>query len=112
MCIKGIVPTRDVEGGELSLFSASASVKGDAALVSLSNLDEGSARTVVLDLRGRTVTGSSARVLNAPTLQTHNTPENPDAVSPAAHTGIREHAHGLEVDLPAHSYVTVELHLG
>jgi alpha-N-arabinofuranosidase len=78
----------------------------------LSNLDAGSARTVVLDLRGRAVTGHAARLLSAPSLQTHNTPEEPDAVSPVAHAGIREHAHGLEVDLPAHSYVTVELQLG
>jgi alpha-N-arabinofuranosidase len=110
--IKGTAPTREVEGSELSLFSASASVKDDTALISLSNLDASSARTVVLDLRGRSVTGSSARLLSAPTLQTHNTPEQPDAVSPVAHAGIRLHAHGLEVDLPAHSYVTVKLQLG
>lgn len=110
--IKGTVPTHDAGGTELSLFSASASVKGDTALVSLSNLDASAERTVVLDLRGRIVTGSSARILNAPTLQTHNTPEDPDAVSPVTHTGIREHACGLEIDLPAHSYVTVQLHLG
>jgi alpha-N-arabinofuranosidase len=110
--IKGEIPTREVEGTELPLFSTSASVNGDTALVSLSNLDAETARTVVLDLRGRTVTGHAARVLTAPTLQTHNTPEHPDAVAPVAHAGVREHAHGLEVDLPAHSYVTVELQLG
>jgi alpha-N-arabinofuranosidase len=110
--IKGAVPTREVEGSELSLFSASASVRDNTALISLSNLDASEARTVLLDLRGRTVTGSSARLLSAPTLQTHNTPEQPDAVSPVAHTGVRLHERGLEVDLPAHSYVTVELQLG
>ncbi|WP_108718283.1 alpha-N-arabinofuranosidase [Miniimonas sp. S16] len=110
--VKGEVPTREVEGTELPLLSASASTKDDTALVSLSNLDAQEARTVVLDLRGRDVTASSARVLTAATLQTHNTPGAPDAVAPVAHDGVRPHALGLEVDLPAHSYVTVSLELG
>jgi alpha-N-arabinofuranosidase len=103
--------TRTVEGNELSLVSASASVKGDYALVSLSNLDAEIDRTVVLDLRGRDVVGHSARVLTAPALDAHNSPERLDAVAPAAHTGVRTHARGLEVELPAHSYVTVSLDL-
>lgn len=109
--IKGTVPTREVEGSEMSLVSLSASSKDHTALVSLSNLDASRARTVRLDLRGRTVGGHSARLLTAPTLQTHNTPEQPNTVVPVAHTGIREYADGLEVDLPAHSYVTVHLQL-
>ncbi|PWD51808.1 alpha-N-arabinofuranosidase [Serinibacter arcticus] len=109
--LKGELPTREVAGGELSLVSASASTTDTSALVSLSNLDAGHARTIVLDLRGRDVTEFSARVLTAPTLQTHNTPQAPDAVAPAAHDGVRAHARGLEVDLPAHSYVTVSLAL-
>ncbi|HCX85926.1 MAG TPA: alpha-N-arabinofuranosidase [Micrococcales bacterium] len=110
--VKGEVPTREVEGTQLPLLSASASTKDDTALISLSNLDAQEARTVVLDLRGRDVTASSARVLTAATLQTHNTPEAPDAVAPVAHDGLRPHALGLELDLPAHSYVTVSLELG
>jgi len=65
----------------------------------------------VLDLRGRDVVGHEARVLTAPALDAHNTPERLDAVAPAAHRGVRSHARGLEVDLPAHSYVTVGLDL-
>jgi len=102
---------REVDGKELPLLSASASTKDGTALVSLSNLDAEEARTVVLDLRGRDVTGHRARVLTAPTLQTHNTPAHPDAVAPADHVGVRAHPRGLEVDLPAHSYVTVHLEL-
>ena len=105
------VETRTVDGTELPLVSASASVKGDAALVSLSNLDTDADRTVVLDLRGRDVVGHEARVLTAPALDAHNTPEQLDAVAPTAHDGVRPHARGLEVDLPAHSYVTVGLGL-
>jgi alpha-L-arabinofuranosidase len=65
----------------------------------------------VLDLRGRDVVGHTARVLTAPALDTHNTPEHLDAVAPTGHAGVRLHPRGLEVDLPAHSYVTVSLDL-
>ncbi|MDQ0374202.1 alpha-N-arabinofuranosidase [Cellulomonas humilata] len=107
------VPTRQVEGAaELPLLSASASVKEDTALVSLSNLDADAPCTLVLDLRGRDVVGHTARVLTAPTLDAHNTPERGDAVAPTSHAGVRAHPRGLEVDLPAHSYVTVALELG
>lgn len=109
--VRGDVPTREVEGERIPLLSASASTKDDTALVSLSNLDAETARTVVLDLRGREVAGYAGRVLTAETLQTHNTPEVPDAVAPVAHDGVRRHPRGLEVDLPAHSYVTVSLDL-
>jgi len=105
------VQTRVVDGAELPLVSASASVKDDAALVSLSNLDTETDRTVVLDLRGRDVVGHDARVLTASALDAHNTPQQRDAVAPRPHAGVRPHARGLEVDVPAHSYVTVSLGL-
>ena len=109
--LTGDLPTREVEGTAMSLLSASASTTGGTALLSLSNLDAESPLTVLLDLRGRTVTGFSARLLGASDVSAHNTPEVPDAVAPVAHTGVRRHARGLEVDLPAHSYVTVSLEL-
>lgn len=103
---------RRVDDRELPLLSASASTTGQTALVSLSNLDAGGARTVVLDLRGRTVTGHSATVLTGESTAAHNSPEHPDAVAPAPLEAVRAHHRGLEIDLPAHSYVTVELTLG
>ncbi|HMO12085.1 MAG TPA: alpha-L-arabinofuranosidase C-terminal domain-containing protein, partial [Actinotalea sp.] len=105
------VATRTVDGTELPLVSASASVKGETALVSLSNLDTDTDQAVVLDLRGREVVGHAASVLTGPALDAHNTPDRLDAVPPAAHDGVRPHSRGLEVDLPAHSYVTVGLRL-
>jgi alpha-N-arabinofuranosidase len=104
--------SRTVAGKDMSLLSASASTKGSTAHVSLSNLDAAEARTVVLDLRGREVTGVSAQVLTAAELNSHNTPEHPEAVAPRKLDGIRTHSRGLELDLPAHSYVTVALELG
>jgi len=110
--LRGDVPTRAVEGTPLPLLSASASTTGDTALVSLSNLAADEPLTLVLDLRGREVMGSSARLLTAATLQTHNTPERPEAVTPVTFDGVRTHPRGLEVELPPHSYVTVSLTLG
>ncbi|GIG20233.1 alpha-N-arabinofuranosidase [Cellulomonas chitinilytica] len=109
--LKGDVPTRDVEGTPLALLSASASTTGSSALVSLSNLDADEPLTLVLDLRGREVAGHAARVLTAATLDAHNTPQRPEHVAPAKFDGVRPHARGLEVELPPHSYVTVELAL-
>lgn len=106
------VPTREVDGVAVPMVSASASTKDDGALISLSNLDAGESRTVLLDLRGREVVSFAGRVLTSGELQAHNTPESPDAVAPVAHEGVRRVAGGLEVDLPAHSYVTVSLALG
>jgi len=106
------VPSVQVANATLSVLSTSASTRDDNALVSLTNLHAEQAQSVVLDLRGREVTGHEARILTAATLNAHNTVENPDAVSPAPHDGIRPHDRGLLVDLPAHAYVTVHLQLG
>lgn len=96
---------------QVPLLSASASTTGDTALISLSNLDANQAREVVLDLRGRTVTGHTARILTAGALNDHNSPEHPDTVRPQPHNGVQKHARGLQIEMPAHSYVTVSLTL-
>ncbi|WP_221586214.1 alpha-N-arabinofuranosidase [Microbacterium sp. G2-8] len=108
--LKG-VPTRAADGGELPLVSASASTTGDEALISLTNLDHETTRTVELDLRGRDVIDLSGRVLSADGLAAHNTPEAPERVAPVALEGLRRTERGVEVVLPAHSYATVSLTL-
>ncbi len=107
----GEIPSHRVEGRDLPMLSASASTTGDSALVSLSNLHASQPLELVLDLRGRQVAASSAQVLTADTLQAHNTPQRPDAVAPQDFTGLTEHARGLHLELPAHSYLTVQLQL-
>ncbi|ACQ78331.1 Alpha-N-arabinofuranosidase [Beutenbergia cavernae DSM 12333] len=106
--------TKAVGDGELELISASASVKGDTALVSLTNLDADGAASVVLDLRGRSVVASRGRILTADSLQTHNTPDAA-AVAPSSFDAVSvtddAFGHGLAVEIPAHSYVTLELDL-
>ncbi|MDW5330256.1 alpha-N-arabinofuranosidase [Plantactinospora sp. KLBMP9567] len=105
------VPTTPAGDRPFPTISASATVKDDAALVSLSNLHAQDATTLVLDLRGRDVTGHTARILTAPSLESHNTPTAPTAVAPTTHDGVRPHPRGLQVNLPAHAYVTVSLDL-
>src|SRR5690606_19551996 len=108
--LKG-APEKEVGGRTLGLVSASASTRGDSALVSLSNLDAETAHTVTLDLRGRDVAGHRARVLTSPELAAHNTASAPETVAPRDHDGVRLRDGRLEIDLPAHSYVTLELTL-
>lgn len=105
------VPVVESQGRHLAVVSGSASTKGDSALISLSNLDPEQDRTVVLDLRGRDVARPRARVLTGPALNAHNAPDHPETVAPTDHGDIGPHPRGLEVRLPAHSYVTVALDL-
>ncbi|MCT2277521.1 alpha-N-arabinofuranosidase [Micromonospora chalcea] len=108
--VKGEVPVREVAGDHLATLSASASTRGDTALVSLSNLDARRPVTVVLDLRGRDVTAHRATILTADALDAHNTPST-TGVAPREHAGVTDHPRGLEVELPPHAYVTVALDL-
>ena len=93
----------------ISSFSASASVKDGAALVSLSNLDAARDLDVTLDLRGGEVGEPVARILTADSIGRHNTPQDRDAVAPRRYDAARVDAGTLRVRLPAHSFVTVEL---
>ncbi|WP_328705006.1 alpha-N-arabinofuranosidase [Actinomyces faecalis] len=96
----------------LQLVSASASGKDGAVLTSLSNLDARDSHTLRLDLRGQEVTGSSAQILTAPELNSHNTAQAPDVVVPAAFTDYQLADSVLTVTLPRASFVTVSLTLG
>ena len=97
--------------GPLHLLAASASTKGDTALLSLSNLDAERPRTVELDLRGREVVEATGRVLTAETLDAPNKAEHPDAVAARPLETIRRGDRGFVVELPAHAYATVSLTL-
>jgi alpha-N-arabinofuranosidase len=100
-----------LDGKQLELLSASASVKGDKALVSVTNLDPAASADVVLDLRGATVRAHRGRLLTAPELQAHNTAAEPAVVVPTALTEIAADSRGLRVTLPPHSFATIELDL-
>jgi alpha-N-arabinofuranosidase len=101
------LPTREVDGKELSTVSVSASRKDGRLLVSLSNLDAESAQDVEIDLRGGGLGEFESLILTADTLQTHNSPDALEAVAPRAHDGVKLDGSKLQVHLPAHSFVTV-----
>jgi alpha-N-arabinofuranosidase len=100
-----------LDGKQLELLSASASVKGDQALVSVTNLDPTATADVVLDLRGATIRDHRGRLLTAPELQAHNSATDPQAVVPVPLTDIAADPRGLRLTLPPHSFATVELDL-
>ena len=97
---------------KFNVISSSASVAPDgaSALVSLSNVSVSEERTVRVDLRGRDYRVGQVRLLTADSVSAHNSPEHPDAVAPRGYE-VTEVAGGIEVVLPAHSYVTVALAL-
>ena len=100
------------EAGEYPTLTTSVSSREGSALVSLTNLDVERGGTVRLDLRGRDWSVSGATLLAAGSLQAHNTVQEPTAVAPAAFDGARREGDTLVVDLPPHSFATVELALG
>jgi alpha-N-arabinofuranosidase len=98
------------EGESIPAVSASASRDGEGRIhISLVNLDPDRARTVTADLRGATPSSVTGRVLTAPTMNAHNTFEQPTAVQPAAFRGARLARNTLTVELPAKSVVVLEL---
>ncbi|TDO49814.1 alpha-N-arabinofuranosidase [Kribbella sp. VKM Ac-2527] len=100
-----------IDGQSLELLSASASMKDNRALISLTNLDPSSPADITLDLRGATINSHSGRLLTAPKPQAHNTSTDPSAVTPVPLTTITPVAGGLQVTLPPHSFATVALDL-
>lgn len=102
--------TREVGAEQLETLSMSASVKNDAVLISLTNLDAEDAVTVDLDLRGRALGGPTARILTAETLQSHNSAAA-TTVDVADFDQVRTSSTGLQVELPPHSFVTIQVPL-
>ncbi len=108
-----VLEAAEVPGGDapVSALSTSASVHGDTALVSLTNLDAARGMSLTMDLRGRAATVRRARVLSADSTSAHNTPETPTRVAPRNLEAIVENG-VLRIELPAHAFATVELDLG
>lgn len=97
-------------GDSIPAVSATASRDRNGRVhITLSNLDPTRPRTVSAELRGVKATGVTGRILTAPTMQAHNTFEQPNAVRPAPFTGARVSGTTLTVELPAKSVVVLEL---
>ncbi len=100
---------REVDGKTLTTLSVSASTKDGQALISLTNLDAEATQSVELDLRGLEFTVAGARILTSPALHDHNTAEHLDVVAPQPFQSYEHSGHRLRVELPAHSFATVQL---
>lgn len=103
--------SRETSRGSVELLSSSASVRDGRALVSLTNGHESEHVTVRIDLRGAPVHGVSARVLTAPTLNSHNTADSPGTVAPRPLDDVRVMDGAVEVTLPPASYSTIRVEL-
>jgi alpha-N-arabinofuranosidase len=64
---------------------------------------------VSVDVRGMRATGATGRILTGPAMNSYNSFEHPDVVKPAPFTGATVANGQLNVTLPAHSVVVLEL---
>jgi alpha-N-arabinofuranosidase len=97
-------------GQSVPAVSASASRDTTGAIhITLVNVDPNRPRTVQADIRGVKVLAVSGRLLTAPTMQAHNTFEDPEAVKPVDFTGARLSGGVLNIQLPSKSVVVLEL---
>ncbi len=107
----------DLDGGEyrfgdnsIPAVTSTASRNSEGVLhITLTNLDPNQNRTVEIDVRGESISGVSGRILTADEINSHNTFEHPDTVSPADFTGATVTNGNLTVDLPAKSLVVLML---
>ncbi|RBM17559.1 alpha-N-arabinofuranosidase [Streptomyces sp. PT12] len=98
---------RTVDDTEVETLSASASVKDDHVLISLSNLDAREPADVSIDLRGGELGSLTARILTADRIQDHNTGDAPETVAPRSFDGVTRTGTGLRLTLPPHAFVTI-----
>lgn len=98
--------------GTDSVPAVSASASRDKAgvvHVTMSNLDPIRPHSAAVDVRGMRSGGVTGRILTAPSMNGHNTFEQPDAVKPVPFSGARIADGVLAVTLPPHSIVVLEL---
>lgn len=96
--------------GEVSIpaLSASASVDGAGTLnLTLSNANPHKDITVQVNVRGMNGSKAQGRVLQGNAMNAHNTFDNPNAVAPKPHTGVKLAGEGLEIVVPKMSVVAV-----
>ncbi len=91
-------------------ISASASRDAQGRIhITLCHLNPSLPATVAARLEGARVSRVRGQVLTAPSITSHNTFEQPDAVRPAAFDGVHLAGDSLEIVLPPKSVVALEL---
>lgn len=99
------------EGDSLPAVSATASIDETGRMhISVTNIDPDMDRVIEIDLKGKGVKSvRSARILTAEAMNTHNTFDAPDTLTPQDFRGAKVTNGRLVLQLPAKSLVTLEL---
>jgi len=98
-------------GGE-SLPAISASASRDArgrVHLSVVNIDPKAAKKVSVDLGTIRPTAVKGRILTAKNLRDHNSFENPNVIAPAEYNGAKINGNRMELEIPPHSLVSIEI---
>lgn len=108
-------PRRESVSTTIPTLSVSASRKeaetgkAPSYLISIVNSDPDRDCQLKLDLRGGLPGLGRARILGSRTLNAHNSFDNPEAVKPEPIAGLKMHKGSLNLEAPAHSFITLEL---
>jgi len=108
--VEALSPDYAMGGESIQALHASASRDSVGKIhISLCNLDHERALDLQIDLCGAPATSVSGKILTAETLQAHNTFEEPARVQPAPLSGAQLKGQGIEMRLPAHCVVVLEI---
>ena len=108
--LPGDLQAAEYQFGSEQIPAVSASVSRDkqgAIHATFCNLNPHHPADVACELQGTKARKLSGRILTAPEMNTHNTFEKPDAVTPAAFSAFKATANGFNVTLPSKSVVLV-----
>ena len=100
----------DYEGESIPAITGTASTKDGKVFIGLSNLHTTETLTVDVDLSGGEVSKvSKATILTAPEFNSYNSYDNPNVVAPTDFTAYTLNSGRIEVTMPPHSVVTIEM---
>lgn len=95
---------------EVPAVSASASKDKDGKVhISVVNIDPTKSKKVSLDVEVAKTKNVTGRILTAHDLQKHNTFEQPNTVLPEEYKGAKLQGSNVEIEIPAHSVIVLEL---
>ena len=77
--------------------------------MTICNLDHSNAADLAIDLSGTTPQSVTGRIVTAPTMQTHNTFAQPDAIKAVELTGLTLVGNGVQVQLPPMAVAVVAI---
>ena len=92
-----------------SLHASASRDKAGKLHVSIVNLDPNRSAQVSMRIAGAAVANITGRVLTAPAINTVNTYDKPDAVSPVSFSGFKTQGRQVTLTLPSKSVVMLEI---